>query len=66
MEFADVGLDKDTTRFSGRLVPSDSTPEGRIDGVFMGPGGAEIAMRAFFPTLPQLQYPYLAVAKRNP
>ena len=65
-QFADVSLSADGTQLTGRLVPGDGTPEGRVDGIFMGPGGTEMALRASFPTHPQLVYPYLFLAKRIP
>ena len=64
-ELTDVVLSADRTRFSGRLVPPDGSHEGQIDGLFMGPTGAEVAMRVSFPQQPELVYPFMSYARRS-
>ena len=64
-QLADGVLSEDRTHFTGRLVPTDNTPEGQIDGLFMGPTGVEIAMRVAFLQQPQPVYPHMVYARRS-
>ena len=60
----DVIFTGDGTQFRGRMVTTDPSLDGTIEGQFTGPGGAELMARLLLP-LEQLRGAFLFVAARR-